>query len=317
MSSNFLGKIFPAARLVATFPYTLVFKTTHFCWYNCAHCCENAGAHQPKLFMPADVIKNYLDAASNDSMFSREVVFTGGEIMSAYKFAEQGYVKDILNYALDRNMSVNIKTNAAWTRAGFGNQIFDELADIAAAHKPHRLQVSLSLDNFHQNAVDNNARFISEMASRKVPIGVHISGLKGKFHVAPDEVYAKVRARGIPLREIALICDDGFMPCIMAGDKVVILTSQGELFQAGRAEKMDGALHQETPEFTFLTRCNHVLMAFDNAGKVTLGEAARRKISTPWRTKNGTLRSIEDIRAELAMNTIWCELRNKLRMRGK
>jgi len=81
-------------------PYVLIFKTTNYCWYNCAHCCENAGSHNQRIFMPESVVNGIVDQAVKDKNFARVVVFTGGEIMSAYKYADKNYVPNLINHAL-------------------------------------------------------------------------------------------------------------------------------------------------------------------------------------------------------------------------
>ena len=95
-------------------PYCLIFKTTHYCWNNCEHCCESAGSNMPKKFIPESTIKGYIDQALADKSFSHEIVFTGGEIMSSYKFEGRDYVPNIINHALNSGCSVDIKTNAGW-----------------------------------------------------------------------------------------------------------------------------------------------------------------------------------------------------------
>ena len=309
--TGFFRKNFPATRCVRSQLYTLVFKTTHFCWYNCAHCCENCGPTRPREFMDADIIKGYLNAAAADAKFSGEVVFTGGEIMTAYRFATPGYVKELLNHALGLSMCVDIKTNAAWTGAAFGRQIFDDLVSVAA-HNPYKLQVSLSLDNFHRNAAENNIRFITQMARRRAKITVHIAGLNGAHFVSPFDMLEQVRASGIPVDYMIKKGDTPSDMITMVNNSVLVRTGAGTLLSVGRAENIADAKYQKTPQFRFLSKDMHVLTAFDSMGNVTLGEAARRKISTRWRDGAGNPRTLGDIRENLVTAAFGAELKYKI-----
>lgn len=309
---HFLNKHFPITRFTAVLPYTLVFKTTNYCWYKCPHCCENSGPKQPRDFIPANLIKYYLSVAAGDSRFSGDVVFTGGEIMAAYRFGAPGYVKDILDYALGLNCGVDIKTNAAWTGLSFGGPIFDDLAAVAAAHKQYRLQVSLSLDGFHKNALDNNVRFISQMAARGAKIVVHISGLDGKWFVSPDAVYGRLRDMGHSVSAGGIVSGNRLIDAVIVDGCVVVRSGVGELFQAGRANNIDGAAYQATPQFQIISHGNDLLMAFDSAGRVSLGEAGRRKIATKWRAGAGRIFKLPSIQKNLTRAAFVEEMRHKI-----
>ena len=105
-----IDRLLPMGMIVRYLPYMMVFKTTHWCWYNCPHCCESAGKNRPTEFIPANVIKYYTDAARSDGQFAKEIVLTGGEIMAAYKFDMENYVPELANYIVDRGISLDIKT---------------------------------------------------------------------------------------------------------------------------------------------------------------------------------------------------------------
>ena len=311
---NFRKKFFPVADIVASRSYIIVFKTTHYCWYNCAHCCENSGPHQPRRYIPLPAIRAIVDGAVADPAFARNIVFTGGEIMTAYRFAAPGYVKDALNYALDTGCGVDVKTNAAWTRAAFGRQIFDDLAELGGAHPGYNLQISLSLDTFHKNAIENNVRLISELARRKANVVVHISGLGGKWYVAPDVVYDKLKKSGFNVRDAFVTgkSGSGVNPVKVANDSVILLAGAGTLFAGGRAENIGGAEPQMAPQFQIMNSDYNVLYAYDASGRVTLGEAGRRKIGTNWARSDGAVRPMLDVRRDLVKNALWEELRYRV-----
>ena len=127
----------------------------------------------PKEYIPTTVIKDYIKQAINDPKFSKSLVFTGGEIMSAYKHhTESNYAKKLLNMGLDNKCSVDIKTNAGWTLSPMRDMIFNDLVDVLSAHsiscfRLMPMQVSLSLDRYHPHAMQKNIEFITEMSRRQ------------------------------------------------------------------------------------------------------------------------------------------------------
>ena len=132
---DFFSQHSRVANAVYSLPYIIVFKTTHYFWNNCPNCCEDAGANMPKNYIPTPIIENYINQAVKDPQFSKDFVFTGGEIMSAYKYHnEKNYAKKLLNMALDNGCSVDIKTNAGWTLTPMRDAIFNDLVDVLSTH---------------------------------------------------------------------------------------------------------------------------------------------------------------------------------------
>ena len=82
---------------------------------------------------------------------------------------------------------------------------------------------------------------------------------------------------------------------------IVLKFSTGTLFDGGRAKNIENTYHTPTPQFSFLAPGNppQVLMAFDSFGNATLGENSGKKITVPWRDKNGAPRTLNDIRQDL------------------
>ena len=163
-------------------PYYLIFKTTNYCWYKCPHCCENAGPNNEKTHIPQETIYNILTQAQNDPLFINEVVFTGGEIFSSYKFGDKQYIPNLLNFAIKNNIGVDIKTNAGWANTSFGKEIFNDLRKVIIDNKPGeyeipKMQISLSLDKYHTNCFENNMRVIKKLAG--LPIIIHLSSFNG------------------------------------------------------------------------------------------------------------------------------------------
>ena len=92
IDKEYIQTLFNAGKLYRCLPYALIFKTTHYCYYKCAHCCEDAGPHREKQYINADIICNYISQAIQQPSFSRDVIFTGGEVFSSYKFGDEKYV---------------------------------------------------------------------------------------------------------------------------------------------------------------------------------------------------------------------------------
>jgi len=303
---------FPMGNILRHTQYVLVFKTTNWCWYNCPHCCESAGPKNPRTFMPADIICDYLAQVARDPCFSKEVVFTGGEIMSAYRFGPADYVSTLLNKSLDLGFGTDIKTNAAWARAGFGERIFSDLTHVVQSHRPYAMQISLSLDRYHKNALDNNVRVISRMAKTpNVPVIIHVSGFNGHVDMFPA-LLAELRNNKIRVEKG--LCGnslDNLSVVYRLDNDIILKPSRGTLFDGGRAANMAGAHHIKFPQFTFLTSDRHHLVAFDSFGRVTLGENSGRKISTKWRTPHGA-KDLMHVRADLVRATWNEELRARI-----
>lgn len=306
-----IDKILPIGGLVRTMPYVMVFKTTNYCWFKCPHCCENSGPNQPKKFIPLDVIHYYLSQAVRDPQFSGNVVFTGGEIMSSYRFGDPAYVPTLLNTCLQANIGTDIKTNAGWARTSFGKQIFDDIATVVHNHPKNRLQISLSLDKFHTNCIENNAMILKHFANAKLPITVHISSFSDCSEMFP-EMLKRLKKCGIRVDDMLMFnpkTKRGY-PVTLLNESVIIKQSFGTLFDGGRAKSLSNAMHTQFPQFKFMLPGGQILMAFDSFGRVTLGENSGRKISAPWMCdQNKHIWKLPAIKSMLVANARAQELR--------
>lgn len=301
--TDFIDSRLPVGGIIRRMPYVMVFKTTNFCWYNCPHCCENSGPIQPKNYIPASEIKNYVAQASHDVKFARDVVFTGGEVFSAYQFGEKNYVPEIINFCMDGYIGVDIKTNGAWVRTGYARDVFRDLTQAVAGHWPYGLQISLSLDKYHVNSVENCARVISGMArGRGKKIMIHITSFRGQENLRKDLLH-QLHNRGLKLTD-GLIgnTNDDIRSVKVVNGETLLDFSIGELFAGGRAAKIPEAKANKFPEFSFLLPSGQVLMAFDSFGQVSLGENSGKKISAPWRDKSNVARPLTDIRRDLILD---------------
>ena len=303
----------PVTRALQELPFLLVFKTTNYCWYECPHCCENSGPHQPRTFIPAFVIRGYVAEAERlGPAFANKVVLTGGEIMSAYRFGPENYVPDVLRAALGTNVGVDIKTNGAWARAEFGQQIIDDLTGIIAENAPYRMSISLSLDDYHPNSVQNAATIIRDIARRPDQhVSIRLSGFPQTIEPLKQQLLAALNTRRVPLCQ-GYIQTQNMRPVWVAGQKTILDFSTGTLFAGGRAKNLPNALASTPNESRFRFICPAgVLMAFDTTGRVTLGENSGPKIDTRW-VDMGYVRPLGAIRNDLMSATRWAELKARL-----
>lgn len=306
---NFVDKKLPVGGIIRRLPYVLVFKTTNYCWYNCPHCCENSGPDQPKYYIPMPVIKSYISQALIDPNFSKNVVFTGGEIMSSYRFGDKNYVPELLSFCQNNGVGVNIKTNAAWVNVGFGKQIFKDLIHIISNGQPYGLQISLSLDNYHKNSLKNCVNFIKVLHKHKnMHAIVHLSSFKGDKDLY-EELCKALKSDGVQLNQ-ALLTDGRSFD--VAGDRLILSPSRAELFDGGRAKQLKEAQKTKFPQFSFLSPDKQVLMAFDSFGRVTLGENSGRKISTKWKRDEQNIYLLSHIRQKLISSAQFEEIRARL-----
>ena len=296
------------------YPYVMIFKTTNYCWYNCVHCCENAGTRNQKKFMPKPVITNIIDQAIKDKSFSRIVVFTGGELMSAYKFADKNYVPNLINHALDAGCVVDIKTNAAWINFPLANQIFNDIENIAQKHANVNdnsnektfidFQVSLSLDRFHKNALNNDLEFIKHFAHTDIPgveFHIHINSFEQDRYMF-YELIQKLVESGITIRELPGFNSGKtvFFMCNL-DNNVAVNYSETKLFYGGRAKNMKSVNKPLAQEFDFISNDTESLVAFDSFGNVTLGENFDGNIATSW-YDGKAVKPLETIKSELSNN---------------
>lgn len=307
------------SSIVAQNQYVFIFKTTNLCWNKCKHCCECSGPDQPKNFITKSVINNYIAQATEDKSFSKRVIFTGGEIMSAYKFAEENYVYDILDNAIDNGIGVNIKTNAGWAGTPVGERIFYDIENLVKKNAPDivdrdsfkkliPLEISLSLDRFHNDAINRNFRFLEHFANTDMngaTFTACISSFKRDTKMF-SELLNKLKKAGISVEELSPLSSKGNNASVclsLNGNLLVKYDNDAILFDGGRAKNIAGANHNTQPQFNILNNDRKILMAFDSFGNVTLGENCGKKITVPWRDPSGNARPLSDIRTDLVAAT--------------
>lgn len=305
-------KYLQVGEIVRSMPYVLVFKTTNYCWYKCPHCCESSGPDQPKVYMPADVIEGYLAQAKADPLFGNEVVFTGGEIMSAYRFGPENYVPWLLNSALNKQIGVDIKTNGAWAKTTFGKTIFSDLETVVRNHAPYAMQLSLSLDKYHKNSIENTYLIISALARKKLKLQINISSFAGQEDMF-NTVLDQLKKSGVPVYNGHIFTNTGnIYDRIVANNSILIEYSTASVFAHGRAKNLPEAQDTQFPQFSFMAPPNLILTAFDTFGRTTLGENSGHKISAAWRQPNGIARPLADIRHDLVRHAQYEEIRARL-----
>ncbi len=295
-------------------PYAMVFKTTNWCWNNCAHCCESSGSLMPKKFIPESVINGYVDQAITDKKFSRQIVFTGGEITAAYKFAGRDYLSNIINHALNANCGVDIKTNAGWVNSPLATVVYSDLEDVVRKQSDEsnadsikniiKFQVSLSLDRFHKDAMMRDFKFIEHFAHTNISgatFTVNVSSIKQDQNMFAELLNNLVDS-GIRVEQLFMMDSDGnFVKNMYSlNGNIVISNSTGTLFNGGRAKDIDFAYKTPFPQFAFMAPDGVSLVAFDSLGNVTLGENSGQKISVPWSDgKNGDTLPLKTIHENL------------------
>ena len=316
--NNITDYFLPIGGYVRNLKYVMVFKTTHWCWYNCPHCCENAGPHSPREFMPENIIKYYVNQANKDPRFDKSVVLTGGEIMASYKFGPQNYVSNIMKHIMDSGIGLDIKTNGAWVRTSLKKPIIDDIKDMAEKYQKgvSLFQISLSVDKFHQNSIENNHEIIRELAKFKnTRVLVHVSGFNDQEIIMNQFINKLKNDTTLKVEFLHMIsANSKSTPVIVINDGAIILqpSTNAQLFNGGRAANLPDAKPIEYPQFSILTSNLRILMAFDTMGNVTLGENSGRKIHTKWRNADGTPRPLADIQRDLIKSAQYEEIRQLL-----
>lgn len=316
-----IDRLLPVGRVVRELPYVMIFKTTHWCWYNCAHCCESAGKDRPAEFIPAGVIKYYTDAAKSDPKFTKEIVLTGGEIMASYKFDMENYVLELANYIAGRGIRMDIKTNGAWIRNNdLRTKIIPDLISVNERNSMQRrlpYQLSLSLDKYHPNALENTYKIICELARQnknKPMILLHISGFMGQDWLYKELLAKLLATRNTRIDYAYVAAKSGNAIPLHVINRCVALRPSFDalLFAGGRAKNLPEAFPSKNPTFEIINDDADVLMAFDSMGNVTLGENSGRKITVPWRDKNGKPRQLPEIKRDLVRRARYEQLRQNV-----
>ena len=316
-----IDRLLPVGRVVRELPYVMIFKTTHWCWYNCAHCCESAGKDRPAEFIPAGVIKYYTDAAKSDPKFTKEIVLTGGEIMASYKFDMENYVLELANYIAGRGIRMDIKTNGAWIRNNdLRTKIIPDLISVNERNSMQRrlpYQLSLSLDKYHPNALENTYKIICELARQnknKPMILLHISGFMGQDWLYKELLAKLLATRNTRIDYAYVAAKSGNAIPLHVINRCVALRPSFDalLFAGGRAKNLPEAFPTKNPTFEIINDDADLLMAFDSMGNVTLGENSGRKITVPWRDKDGNPRDLPAIKHDLVKRARYEQLRQKI-----
>lgn len=304
---------FPISGFVRKLPYSLVFKTTNYCWNNCPHCCERSSTAAPKVYMPADTIKSFISQAKQDPLFSGSVVFTGGEIFTAYRFYDKHYVPDLLDYALSNGCAVDIKTNAGWAlrKNDTGDRIFDDLVSVLSRFSHGTLdmsglQISLSLDRFHPLCLEKNARFITELSRRQKNSAcmVHISSFAQDADMF-NALLAELQRQGNSVEEYFAMGDASKKIYYGINGTLIMYQTFGCLFNGGRAKDLDLPNRSDVSQFQFLSfdKSPRVMMGLGANGDIVLGENMDINIKTRWCDDNGNARPLSDIKQDLIRNT--------------
>lgn len=316
-----IDQLLPVGVVARNLPYVIIFKTTHWCWYNCPHCCESAGKNRSAEFIPADVIKFYTDAAKTDPKFTNDIVLTGGEIMASYKFDMPNYVTDLTNYIAERGIGLDIKTNGAWIRnKELRKKILPDLINMNAKNSQNRrlpYQLSLSLDKYHPNALENTYEIICELAhhnKNKPIILLHISGFMGQDWLYKELLAKLLTKRNIKIEDAYVTAKSGNAIPLHVINRCVALRPSFDaiVFAGGRAKNLPEAFPTKNPTFEIINQDANVLMAFDSMGNVTLGENSGRKITVPWRDKDGNPRHLPAIKQDLVKRARYEQLRQKM-----
>ncbi|MDR1337832.1 MAG: hypothetical protein LBJ73_02265 [Rickettsiales bacterium] len=304
------------------------FVTTGHCPYRCKHCIENACPENPREFIDTNIIKLLIAQATWMRKFSREVVFTGGEIFTSYETQHADYVPDLLTFCKKNSIGADIKSNLYWMQTPLKDKIISDLKSIAAITKmPEQnvciktlpkpsFQLSMSLDGFHKNSLQNCADTIHALAKdRDNSIMFHTSGFESDATLVA-KLNKRLSLLGIRCDQMIMSISDQARPEAMTivNDTHIMQQSTATLIKAGRGNQLKNAKEPVAPQFQIIDRRGYLVMNFRYDGTVILGtNNGGRKIRTTWKTAGGGVKSLARIRWELALSALREELRAKFR----
>ncbi len=282
-----------------SFKFSLLFNTTYHCDYECAHCCVNAGPQRDAKYIPQKDVEFYLDDfKENEERFKGVVVFSGGEVTTAYEKLSPQYMPSIMQSALDRQIEVNIKTNGAWVDKKYGNQVFKDLEDLKYTYNPDffPVEIHLSVDRYHPSSVNRSLKIIEKIA--------HSDKLRDKVSVAlftsPEDelmVYKemldekKLDKYDLNLTDFTIHAP-GLNVAYFDEIPVGITGFDSPTFQCGRAVKNKiGKELDETHKFEF-AHMGDISVAFDSENNVEL-QTCGPAVSVPYLDKKSPFRNLK------------------------
>jgi len=219
--------------------------------------------------------------------------------MSSYINGPTDYIPTILSYSLDNKLSVDIKTNAGFMKnANIRNYIINDIDTTAkkyhSASKPPPFSISLSLDKFHPNALENNYNFIMRLAKKQTPVTIQLSGFKSTEYMYYDLL--NKLCDNLPMARATLLSQPD-MELYQVNGCILLNYGNADLHSGGRANNLNNT--RPPSPFEVITSDGILLIAFDNSGNVTLGPNNGKNITTPWCDKNGKGIPLSKIRKNL------------------
>jgi hypothetical protein len=303
----------PIGGVIRQFPYIIGFKTTKYCFLQCAHCCENAGPDQAKTFIPVQSIFNILKSAKQDPLFTNSVIFTGGEIFSSYFYSNEKYVPDLLSFAAKNKIDTDIKTNAVWAKSKYFDAIMSDIENVVANNPEFLFQISLSIDRFHHNCIENNVRLISALTKMRGKYVLNISSFTDDSEMCSALINA-LRRESISVTPGKILSNNKSFDAYMVGqDVLMFFKHSAQVRAAGRGIHLDNAKKLDMDWLSFMSPDHQVIMVFDVSGRVILGESGPDKISARWLKSNGNVRTLADVRHDLIRNARYKEFVARIR----
>jgi organic radical activating enzyme len=281
------------------FSWGLFFKLTNLCNNFCKHCCERSGPNCEPKFIETSDIKYFLEQLKLIKNHNNFITLTGGEPMMAYTAKSDYYIPQILKYCGKNGYDVHINTNARWALSDKSEQIYSDFDEFVKNYK-RKLAFHLSLDKFHEQCVDANAKFIDWIVKSKTITDVYM------FFDEPDivikMVYKLKRDFNIDISEPLRNNSSYSIHKFSGTNKMLCIMPYQGITNMGRAKDNNIGTKEPFSKTTlyfspFMDTENEI--CFDSNGYAILSSQDDDTIKTPFHDKKGKLKQLAIIKQEL------------------
>ena len=293
-------------HMESRFTWAPFLKVTNLCNNFCAHCCERSGPNCEPKFIELDDIKYILENFKYIKNFSNYVTITGGEPTMAYTAKSRNYIPQILRYCGINGYDVYLNTNARWILSENAEKICSDFNDFVQKYKSKFL-FRLSLDRFHDQAIDANAKFINWVVKNEnIPderTGIYM--FFDKSDIIDKLLYKLACEYDIKISDPIYVNKNPSWCSIHklnGTEKMLCITEYQGIVNIGRAKDNNIATKQpfsktEIYFSPFIDTDNEI--CFDSNGYAMLSANDDDTIKTPYHSKRGKVKPIHIIKQEL------------------
>ena len=211
---------------------TWLFQTTNGCYMSCRHCMYSCKPGRNFPYIPKQAFINYIDQIAETTPHG-SIIISGGDPFYADQTAGGNYLIPIIQHALNKRLSVALKSSWAWTRNN--PEYLDQLRGLDFSSNA-RLAMHISIDDYHKKCVKYGADLIEHFYRNPSNDNQNISFFLCCLYnnkITSGSLTSELQARGIHRRHDGsdFHIDYGYAPTVKIGraKKENLGTPAGEL----------------------------------------------------------------------------------------